>query len=168
MQKLVLSLTFLTSFTQASYAWEATINGPDVFGKTKVVATEGRGRTSLIIQCDSDSELYLAYIFEKKKFDDINDTPAKLYVKTSPSGPTVLDAQMRDWNDNYAGIVVTGRTKELIEVIALIGNAKAKIEVGYEVLGFQESDSFSSNRSQKTVKTVFDKCKIEKPVSTEN
>jgi hypothetical protein len=74
-----------------------------------------------------------------------------------------LDATYRNWNDNYAGIVANGKTDEIIKLVNSIGSAKGKIEVGYDVVGIRESASFSSLRSTQTIKTVFEKCKLQLP-----
>ena len=143
-----------------SYAWDATVDGPDVFGKIKVVALDATFNSSLVVQCDSETELFVAFIFKKKEFQEITEVPAKLYIKTAEASPTVLEATFRNWNDNYAGVVATGRNDEVIKLVNAIGLAKGKIEVGYDVAGLRESASFGSRKSTQTIKTVFDKCKL--------
>ncbi len=153
----------LLVFSSTSFAWDATVTGPDVFGKTKVVAFDGGLSDSLIVQCDSETELSVAYIFKKKEFQEITEVPAKLFVKTTDTSPTVLEATFRNWNDNYGGVVASGKTDDIIKLVNSIGLAKGKIEVGYEVAGVRDSASFSSNKSTQAIKTVFDKCKLQLP-----
>ncbi|OBQ83759.1 hypothetical protein A9K71_23350 [Mesorhizobium sp. WSM3873] len=59
-----------------SLAWQANTEGPDVFGITKVIATEGSLRDSLVVQCDSKDTLFVAYIMRKKEFDEVPEGPA--------------------------------------------------------------------------------------------
>jgi hypothetical protein len=162
-RKYFLVVTTLFMCSSSCLAWEATVDGPDVFGKTKVVAFDGAFRDSLMVQCDSETELSIAYIFKKKEFQEITEVPAKLFVKTTEASPTVLEATFRNWNDNYGGVVASGKTDDIIKLVNSIGLAKGKIAVGYEVGGVRDSASFSSNRSTQTIKTVFEKCKLQLP-----
>jgi hypothetical protein len=161
MSKCFATAAIILALSSASaFSWETTVDGPDVFGKVKVVAAEDLASMSMVVQCDSETELFVAFIFRKKEFQEINEIPAKLYVKTTDASPSIYDAVFRNWNDNYAGVVAAGRSNELVQLIETIGNAKAKIEVGYEVGGNRESASFSSHRSKQAMKTVFGKCKL--------
>lgn len=156
----MLAIATLSLASTASYSWEVSVDGPDVFDKIKVVATEGNLRESLVVQCDSESEFMIAYIFRKKEFEDTPDAPAKLHLKWSDASPVVLDATLRDWNDNYGGIVVSGREPPIMTVIAGIRDAKSKIQVGIEILGNKESATFSSKGSKKAMTAVLEKCKL--------
>ncbi|RWD96080.1 hypothetical protein, partial [Mesorhizobium sp.] len=73
---------------EPSLAWQANTEGPDVFGVTKVLATEGNDRESLVVQCDSKDVLFVAYIMRKKEFDAVTEGPATLYLQGN--GPTPL------------------------------------------------------------------------------
>lgn len=159
---LSIAITFLISSTSA-FAWDATVDGPDVFGKTKVVALDGALNNSLVVQCDSETDLFIAFIFKKKEFQEITEIAAKLFIKTTEASPTILEATYRNWNDNYAGVVASGKTDDIIRLVNSIGLAKGKIEVGYDVAGIRESASFSSRRSTQTIKTVVEKCKLQLP-----
>ena len=161
MKTLILAIAVLSFATNAAHSWQANVDGPDVFDKVKVVATEGNARESLVVQCDSDSEFMFAYIFRKKEFEDTPDSPAKLFLKWSDASPVELDANLRGWNDNYGGIVVSGRDPMIVSVIAGIRDAKDKIQVGMEILGNKESATFSSKGSKKAMTTVFEKCKLQ-------
>ena len=148
-----------------AFAWDVSVDGPDVFDKIKVIATKIGLNANLVIQCDSESDLLLAYVFKKKEFDKTVDAPAKLFVKTGDGPPTVLEASFRDWNDNYSGVVVSGRTDELQKVLADIGSAKKKIQAGIDVLGIKDSAGFGTLKSTQVVNTIFEKCKLTKPKS---
>ncbi len=161
---LVLAVTAI-ALTDPVFAWEATVEGPDVFGKTKVVALEGGLRNSLIVQCDSAGEVILAYIEKKKEFDEVAEIPVKLFLKTSNEGPQVLEAKLRNWNDNYSGVVVDKSNTGIVAAIQSIGEAKKKIEIGVEVLGQQFSASFSSQGSRKAIEKVMKECKLSAPAT---
>lgn len=151
-------------FTSPSaFAWEVRVDGPDVFDKVKVITTETGLNANLVIQCDSESDLQLAYIFKKKEFDKTVEAPAKLFVKTGEGPPTILDASFRDWNDNYSGVIVSGLTVELWQVLSDIGSAKKKIQAGIDVLGLKDSSSFGMQKSAQVLHTIFEKCKLKKP-----
>jgi hypothetical protein len=163
MKILTIASVIMLYFGGNAHAWDALVEEPDVFGKVKVVATENSINQSLVVQCDSEAELFLAVIVRKKEFEDVTEAPAKLYVQTSDAGPAILEASFRNWNDNYAAVVASGRELEIINVISAIGSAKKKIKVGYEVLGLRESANFSSRNSKATVETIFEKCKLSQP-----
>ena len=126
-------------------------------------ALEVSGRAILIVQCDSESQLQLAFVFPKKEFDTTAEAPSTLFVKSNDDSPVALDAKLQDWNDNYAGVVASGRTDEMIKVIFGIGGAKKKIQVGTETLGDKKSTDFGTSKSTSAISVVFDKCKISRP-----
>ena len=111
------TIFFAIALQKSALAWNAEVNGPDVFGKITVVASEHILNKSLVVQCDTETELFLAFIIKKKEFDTTPEVPAKLLIKTSDAAPTILDATLRDWNDNYMGVVVAGRNDDVIKVI---------------------------------------------------
>lgn len=153
---------FMLTGTSA-YAWTANVDGPDVFGVTKVFAIEGGERESLVVQCDSDENLFIAYIFRKKEFETVNETPATLLIQINGEQPASLSATMRAWNDNYGGVVASGRTAENIAVVTAIGKASGKINIGFEFLGNRESASVGSRGSTAAMKKVMDLCKLLPP-----
>ena len=161
MKTSMLAIATLSLASTASYSWEVSVDGPDVFDKIKVVATEGNLREALVVQCDSESEFMIACIFRKKEFENTPEVPAKLFLKWSDASPVVLDATLRDWNDSYGGVVVSGREPTIMTLIAGIRDAKAKIQVGVEILGNKESAAFSSRGSKKAMNAVLEKCKLQ-------
>lgn len=156
----VSSALFLTT---SAYAWQADIQGPDVFGTTKALVTEGLQRDGMVIQCDSKGSMAFAYIFRKKEFEDVTEAPAILFVQTSQDNPPAkMDATLRAWNDNYGGVVVNGMSPELMGVIKAIGSAKGKIGVGFESSGNQWSAEFSSRGSTNSISKLMKACDLEK------
>jgi hypothetical protein len=162
------SMTFFAWLSSAAFAWEVFVEGPDVFDKTKVVATESNFNEGLTIQCNSDDELLIAYIFKKKEFDSVAETPGKILIKVGEAPPMKLDGSLRAWNDNYGGVVASGRDPELVNVIKQIKDAKGKIQIGIEFLGSQASAEVSSRGSTKAMETVLSKCKLESAVEKTN
>ncbi len=164
MQRLLISVLFVCSSSVASLAWQASIESPDVFGKTKVLTLEAKERESLIVQCDSSGDVFLAYLERKKEFGEVQKTPARMFIKTSTEPPIILDAVLQSWNDNYSGVVVSANDGKLIEAIYAIGAAKGKIELGVEILGQQFSSSFSSRGSSKAISQTVAACNLDKSV----
>lgn len=143
-------------------AWEAFVEGPDVFGTTKALVSEGTRRDGMAIQCDSKGMMAFAYIFRKKEFEDVAETPASLFVQTDKKAPPArLDATMRAWNDNFGGVVVTGVSPELMDVIRSIGAASGRIGVGFEARGNRWSAEFSSRGSTSAIAKLLKACNLE-------
>ncbi len=143
----------------AAAAWYANVDGPDVFGQTKVLAGEGSQRESIIVQCNSKDELMLAFIERKKEFADVAPAAATLLVQVDSGEPYRLDADYRSWNDNYAGIVASDRAA-ILPVINAIKGAKSKVNVGAELFGNQISASFGARGSTSAIQKVIDGCKL--------
>jgi hypothetical protein len=160
MKRFCTSLVALAFWPAVAFAWNATVEGPDVFGVTKVIASEGNQRELLVVQCDSKDALHIAYIFAKKEFEDLPTAPATLLVQANGDEPHKLDATLRVWNDNYGGVVASGRDADLLAVLKKIGAAKGKVNVGYEAKGHQWSASFSSRGSTKAIERVIEGCKL--------
>lgn len=162
MKRLLTLTTLLILATPLSaMAWTATTEGPDVFGNTKVFASSGGRRDTLVVQCDQKEQLLIAIIYPKKKFENIPEAPATLLIKASDGAPVSLSANMRSWNDNFYGVSASGRTKELVGIVRAIGAAKRKIQVGIEVGGIQQSSTFSSRGSTKAMNKVIKGCKLD-------
>ena len=161
MRRIVLAVALASGLgVDAAWAWSATVDGPDVFGVTKVIATEGSGREGIVVQCDSKDQLHIATIFRKKEFEDIPEFPATLLIKVGEAEPFKLGATLRTWNDNYGGIVVSGRTPELVAVVKAISTAKSKINVGYEIGGEQFSATFGARGSTSAMQKAINGCKL--------
>jgi hypothetical protein len=164
MRSIALAIVSFAFSSSVAFAWEALVDGPDVFNKTTVVATEANFNHSLIVQCDSEETLFLAFLEKKKEFEPVPESPAKLYLKWSDGEPLILDATVKEWNSNYLGVVVSGRENSVLKAIEGIRDAKSKIQSGIEILGSKTAASFSSRGSQKAMKSVIEKCKLQKAV----
>lgn len=143
-----------------AFAWDAYVDGPDVFGKTRVIAGEESVQSMLVIQCETDGDTMLALTFEKKAFDDVDEQVADLYFATSDGAPRKLAAKLRTWNDNRGGVVAVLEDDDLKAVITAISQAKGKIKVGADVGGNQIADNFSSRGSSAAMKKVINGCKL--------
>ena len=160
--RLLIFAALLLAAPVPAKCWDAQVEGPDVFGNVKVVASEARSLSEgLVVQCDSKGELLLAYIFRKKEFEAVSTAPATLLVSTEANKVLTLRAELRDWNDNYAGIVASEVKEDIISAIVAIQTAKAKIEVGVEINGNQISGSFGSRGSSKSMSKVIQNCKLQ-------
>ena len=113
--KFAAAVAFAVSLAPSiALAWDVSVEGPDVFGATKALAATTNGREFLVIQCDSDNELYLALTTPKKEFEEVPTVPATFLIQIDSDAPQKLDASTRAWNNNSMGIVVSDRTPELI------------------------------------------------------
>lgn len=156
------------SSSSLGYAWDISVEGPDVFDKTKVVVSESNYNEGIVIQCNSDDELLVAYIFKKKEFEPIAEAPGKILFKVGDAPPIKLEGSLRAWNDNFGGMVVSGRDPEIVNVIRQIKDAKGKINIGIDFLGNQESAEISARGSTKAMETVLSKCKLDSVVEKAN
>jgi hypothetical protein len=150
----------LLAISSQARAWDVRVEGPDVFGLTKVLGGTTNGRETLVVQCNSEDELFLALIFPKKEFEEIPTLPAKFFLQTDSEKPQVLDAVLRTWNDKNAGIVMSGRSEDIISAIKGMGTAKSRVNVGYELSGMRESASFGARGSTKTIDRIVKDCKL--------
>lgn len=147
--------------TGASAQWQTTVDGPDVFGNVKAIAISGGLRQSMIIQCDQKEDLFIAFIERKKEFEDWGETAAEFLIQIDSSQPIKLKATLRDWNNNYVGVVASGRTVELVSVISAISTAQTKINIGWVVRGRQNSASISASGSTAAAASVIKNCKLD-------
>ena len=165
-----ISLLVIGSVISASAQWAewtAQVSGPDVFGNTKVIAVvPAQDRTELVVQCDELDELALALTFPatKTEIDDSsqpgNQIPATLLVKVDSGKVEKFDAVVQAWNDTRVGVVVTGRSPEVVSLLHAIGAATSVINVGTEVNGNRQSEAFSAAGSSAAMNTVIKNCKL--------
>lgn len=162
MMKFAAAVAFAVSLAPSiARGWDVSVEGPDVFGATKALAATTNGREFLVIQCDSDNELYLALTTPKKEFEEVPTVPATFLIQIDSDAPQKLDASTRAWNNNSMGIVVSDRTPELIGVIKKIGGAKQRVNVGYELAGGRDSATFGARGSTKAIEKVVKSCGLE-------
>ena len=164
MRLLIALLAMAFSASNAVAQWSSQVTGPDVFGNTRVVASSGGLRESLIVQCDSKDVLLLAYAFRAKEFERARALPATLLIQ-SDAAPVKLQAELRTWNDNYWAVVASGRTMELMGVVTSLASARGKINVGAEVNGNQLSETFGSQGSRNAIAAVVRGCKLDSGTS---
>jgi hypothetical protein len=162
-QVVALAVSLLSVTSNSALAWVTNVEGPDVFGNTKVTISSGELSENLVVQCDQKEELSLAYIFQKKEFQKIPETAATLYIQTGKEPPIKLEATVRGWNKDYAGVVASGRTFEIMGVIKAIGAAKGRIQIGVEAHGNRMSGSVNSHGSTKAIKILIKTCKLTNP-----
>lgn len=150
----------VVGFATPAAAWNAIVDGPDVFGKTTVVAMEMGAQASLVLQCDSEGEVLLALTFPKKAFDEVDEQPADLYFSASEAAPLKFSATLRSWNDNYAGVVATLDKDTQNTIIAAIQGAKGSIKAGADIRGNRMASNFSSKGSASAMKKLTNGCKL--------
>lgn len=158
MLKKIVSIFVLMITAGPALAWDASVEGPDVFGVTKVFASDAAGRESLVVQCDSKDVLFVAFIMRKKEFEETPVAAAKLLIQVDGASPVTLEALRRDWNDNYFGVVAEGRTAELVSMVKAIQGGKGKINAGVDVEGVQYSATFSTRGSTSAMTKVINGC----------
>ena len=142
--------------------WTTKVEGPDVFGNTKVHAIAASNiNESLVIQCDQKDDLHIALLFRKKEFDKLPTVPAELLVQADNGQPVKLSAVLRTWNDNYGGIVAEGSSAELVAILRTIALARGKINLGAVVNGNQICASFGSQGSRAAMEKAIKSCKLE-------
>jgi len=141
-------------------SWDVAIEGPDVFGRHKALGGTQNSRNTLVIQCDNEEQLHLAYLIPIKEFEEVPDLPATFLIQIDSNEPVRLDATLRGWNDRNAGIVVSGRTRELAETILLFGTAKGRVNIGYDVRGSRDSATFGARGSTAAIRKIDATCKL--------
>ncbi len=158
--KALLILAAVVGFATPAAAWDAIVDGPDVFGKTTVLAMDIAPQASLVLQCNSEGEVLLAFTYPKKAFEEVAEQQAVLYFTASDAEPMKLPATFRAWNDNYAGVVAALDHDAQSSVIAAIRNAKGSIKAGADISGNKISSNFTSKGSASAMKKVTEGCKI--------
>lgn len=159
-QSTALGAALFLATTVPALSWGVWTEGPDVFGSHKALASTSNGRNTLVVQCDTEEFLHMAYLIPVKEFEDIPDRPATFLIQVDDGEPKRFAAAARGWNNNNAGVVVSGRTKELADIVLLLGSAKSKINIGYEIAGVRDSASFSARGSTAAIRTIDATCKL--------
>lgn len=141
-------------------SWDATVEGPDVFGQMKALGGTTNGRDTLVIQCDSAEDLFLAFLVPIPEFEETPVVPATFLIQIDDAQPRELVATLRGWNKSNAGIVVEGRRAENVEAIELFGTAKRRINIGFVINGKKGSATFDARGSTKAVRRLVEACKL--------
>jgi hypothetical protein len=161
-------LLTVSASAPACAQWFARAQRPDVFGKSTVIAEENNpSGDGLVVQCDTSGYLGLALISPgtPSELDQMSKAgatvPAKLLVKVDSGAVKKFDAQFRQWNNTYLAVAAEGRTPDLVATIRAIGAATDTIDVGTDILGDQESESFDATGSTAAMNTVVKDCKLD-------
>lgn len=151
----------------AQAQWASNVTGPDVFGNTTVIATvSSETGNALVIQCNQNDTLDLAFISPATPadLDALSKTnvtiPAQLLVKVDQGHVVTFNAQLQQWNNNYVGVVASGRTTDIVSIVNEIGKATSQISVGTEIMGNQTSDTFGTDGSTAAMNTASTSCKL--------
>ena len=164
----VIAMLILVMAVKPAYAqWSAQVTGPDVFGNTTVLASvDDAAGQSLVVQCDQNDTLDLAYLIPgtPSEMDDASKAgvgiPADLLVKVDDAQVMKFSAQLRAWNNTYLAVVASGRTTAIVAAIKAIGRASSQISVGAEILGNQQTDTFDASNSTSSMNTATTECKL--------
>ena len=155
--------------SQARAQWISHVHGPDVFGNTTVTAaaisSTGNG---LVVQCDAKNTLDVAFLVpatEAELSQLAQSIPAELLVKVDTGPVKKFAAQITQWNNKFMGIVAKGRTPALVALVRAIGAATATVDVGVDIFGQQQSDSFGALGSTASIAVVIKNCALDKIVA---
>lgn len=166
-QALVVMCVAMAHISSAAAQWFANVTGPDVFGNTEVVAAASSPTSNaLVVQCNADDKLVVAFISPASEslMDKIsnmgNQLPADLLIKVGQKSVRKFDAIMQVWNNNYIGVVTSGRIPEIVDLIREISGGSGKISVGVVFLGNRETDSFGTSGSTVAMNTIMRSCKL--------
>ena len=161
------SLAVTAAFIAPAWAarWDAWVDGPNIFGTTSVLASVDGSENSLVIQCNGEDELNLAVITPMSPSDmevisNAHPIPAKLLIRIDNGDVKTFDAVMRGWNKSHAGVVVEGRSADVIDAVRAIGGAKRVIDIGTVVLGTRATGTFPAIGSTAAIKKVMEHCKL--------
>jgi hypothetical protein len=149
--------------------WSVRVNGPDVFGTTTVLAAvdSNQSQNGFVVQCRGEDSLFLAYILPAtpSELDAMSkpgsSVPAELLVKVDNGPVEKLGAQLRQWNAHFLGIVAEGRTADIAAAVRAVGTANGTINVGADILGAKQADSFDAQGSTAAMNTVVKDCKLD-------
>lgn len=165
----VLIILALTTSAPAWAQWGVRVDGPDVFGNTKVIAVvSGASDDGLVVQCEGKASLLLAYIMPgtASELDELSQAgagvPIDLLIKVGNDAVRTFSAQLSQWNNKYMGVVAQGRTPELVAMVRAIGTASGRISVGVDFLGQKQSESFGATGSAAAMNTVVKDCSLDK------
>lgn len=147
----------LTGSPAMAGEWYVDVVGPDIFGKTKVIAVAPGPSLSIIVQCDSESVPKLALVEPAKTPVDGPKPGLEILLKAGAGdiikSPAILDR----WNEQMNASIAHDpfKTERMIEAI---GEASGEILVGISVLGEEISASFSSTGSTRAMAMVKKHC----------
>lgn len=171
LRSLRLSFALLVIAATSAAEWSYSQKGPDLLGKIENYAvgsdSEGLGNL-LVIRCVGNDTLELA-LLEPSTASQVGAAAAKLagvrvqmFVKVDNSPAQRFDnATVEVWNRNATGVVIEGRTPELLQLVRSIGTAKRKIAVGVN-LGYNlVIRTFGTDGSTAAVNAVTKVCQLD-------
>jgi hypothetical protein len=166
---LTLSFAFLVGIATSDAEWSHSQKGSDFLDKIEnyAVGSDGAGFGDLlVIRCVGTDTLELALLVPSTasqvgtaaKLSGVN---VQMFVKID-NGPIQRfdNATVEVWNRNATGVVVEGRTPELLELVRSIATAKSKIEVGVEMGGDVISRTFGPHGSAAAVNAITKACQL--------
>lgn len=163
MKSFVCAATLGILSTSPAFAWDAIVSGPDVFGNTTVLANEFGLQSQLVVQCSSEGFIAIGLLFPKKQFEEVPVAQADFYIGISDSQPHKLTATIREWNDNFAGVIVSDKDIDLKGLVGELRDAKGQIKVGADVGGNKMAENFSSRGSTASMNKIINGCKLAVP-----
>jgi hypothetical protein len=154
--------------------WKAHTGGADTYGEpTFVAVSAARSGDALLVLCDQTKLLALAYLIPGTPTELAEmskpgaELPVTLLVRIDNGASIRFDAQLRRWNNKYIGAIAGGRTTELVEIVHKIEASTQAIRVGMDILGDQQTESFSSAGSAAAMNMAMKDCKLDpNPAST--
>ncbi len=148
--------------------WVAHVEGPDAYGEPTFVAVSAApSGDALLVLCDQKNLLALAYLMPGTQTElaemskSGSEMPVTLLVKIGNGTQTRFDAQLRRWNNKYLGAIAGGRTPELVGIVREIGASTQTISVGMDILGDNQTESFSSTGSAAAMNKAMKNCKLD-------
>lgn len=149
-------------------AWDATVMGPDVFGKTTVIAGEsGIQGEILVVQCDSEELLELALVVPKQRFAEVDEFMAKMLIRVDDGEVLEFAAVHQGWNDNHSAFVAMAGRETKITMVKRIEGAISSVDVGISAYGKDTGFSFSASGSTAAMEKVRAGCKLDQPLVAE-
>jgi hypothetical protein len=83
-----------------------------------------------------------------------------LLIKVDSGAVAKFDAHLRQWNNTFLGVVVEGRTPDVLAEVRAISAASSAINVGVEIMGRKQSEAFGTIGSTNAMNTVTKSCKL--------
>jgi hypothetical protein len=170
LRNLRLSFALLVAAATSAAEWSYSQKGPDWLGKIEnyAVGSDSGGLGGLlVIRCVGNDTLELA-LLEPSTGSQIGaaaklvGVTTRMFVRVDNSPVKSFDnATVEVWNRNAIGVVIEGRTPELLQLVRSIGTAKSKIAVGFN-LGYNlVIRTFGTVGSTAAVNSVIKACQFD-------
>ena len=170
LRNLGLSFALFVVVATSAAEWSYSQKGPDLLGKIESYAVgpdSGGLGGLLVIRCVGNDTLELA-LLEPSTASQIGaaaklvGVTTRMFVRVDNNPVQSFDnATVEVWNRNAIGVVVEGRTPELLQLVRSIGIAKSKIAVGVN-LGYNlVIRTFGTVGSAAAVNAVTKACQLD-------